>query len=316
MPPSLPELPGVEHRFESANGIRMHYAEAGDRDADPVVLLHGWPQHWWMWRDFIGPLAERFRVICPDIRGQGWSEGPGIGARREHYSLHRLAGDLFDLLDQLGVERTRFAGADWGSAIGYRAYLERPERFEQAINIAAVHPWSGTGSPLLYVRPWNLYAYAVLGGRIGEAVGVSEACLRWWRHAGAFTPVELATYTGRTRTPQGMGATRAFDRNILSREIAWFSRHYRTLRLRVPVLHLNGADDPLTVGVPLNFQRHADDMRLEIVPDCGHFLAEERPEKLLDRMLRFYSTSAAAADATAPAATASAAERTAVGADR
>src|SRR3712207_8699698 len=70
--PTLPGVAGVEHRYENVNGIRMHYAEAGE--GEPVVLQHGWPQHWWMWRDYIGPLAERFRVICPDLRGHGWSD--------------------------------------------------------------------------------------------------------------------------------------------------------------------------------------------------------------------------------------------------
>ena len=71
-----PGLPGVTHRYVDAAGLRVHVAEAGDPDAPPVVLLHGWPQHWWMWRKVIPLLAGDHRVMCPDLRGHGWTDAP------------------------------------------------------------------------------------------------------------------------------------------------------------------------------------------------------------------------------------------------
>ena len=82
-------------------------------------------------------------------------------------------------------------------------------------------------------------------------------------------------------------ATLARDRQIARRDLPWFLRHARRLRLRVPTLHLNGDRDPLTQGVPHSYRGFADDMRLELVPDCGHFIAEERPDWLLERLERF-----------------------------
>jgi len=69
----MPEVPGVavEHGFHDVRGLRMHVAAAGPPDAEPLVMLHGWPQHWYAWRRLIGPLSERYRVICPDLRGFG-----------------------------------------------------------------------------------------------------------------------------------------------------------------------------------------------------------------------------------------------------
>src|ERR671916_187124 len=78
MSPLLPNVDGVEHRYIEARGLRFHVAEAGA--GEPVVLLHGWPQHWYEWREVIGPLAAHYRVICPDLRGFGWSEAPPGGA--------------------------------------------------------------------------------------------------------------------------------------------------------------------------------------------------------------------------------------------
>jgi pimeloyl-ACP methyl ester carboxylesterase len=65
--PQLPQLEGVDHHSVELPGLRMRVAEAGI--GTPVLLLHGFPQHWWEWRKTIPVLAERFRVICPDLRG-------------------------------------------------------------------------------------------------------------------------------------------------------------------------------------------------------------------------------------------------------
>ena len=64
----------MKHRYVDVPGVRLHVAEAGE--GSPILLLHGWPQHWWIWRKVIPALAENYRVICPDLRGFGWSEAP------------------------------------------------------------------------------------------------------------------------------------------------------------------------------------------------------------------------------------------------
>ena len=291
LPPSpdlagLPPCPGVTHHHVVVDGLRLHYAAAGEGSA--LVLLHGWPQHWWEWRHLIGPLAERYRVICPDVRGLGWSEGPGPRATTEQYSFNRLAADLVGLLDALGIERARIVGHDWGSATAYRACLSWPTRFHKAVMLGGVHPWSVLAGPRLYLRPWHLWGYAVLGPVMTTRLGVPAHCLRTWRHHGEFSDSEIASYTERVGRPAATGATRAYDRNLALREIPHFWRHHRALRLRVPTLHVNGADDPLTRAVPRDAWRpFADAMAYELLPDCGHFLPEERPEELLDRLTDF-----------------------------
>jgi pimeloyl-ACP methyl ester carboxylesterase len=78
--PPLPPVEGVEHRFVRANGIRIHVAETGQ--GPPLMLLHGGPQHWYAWRHIIPELAGEFRLICPDLRGFGWSDVPAAVTRR------------------------------------------------------------------------------------------------------------------------------------------------------------------------------------------------------------------------------------------
>lgn len=86
----MPELDGVEHRFVDIDGgVVIHVAEAGPADGPPIMLVHGFPQHWWEWRHVIGPMAaDGYRVLCPDLRGAGWSSAPR-GARRTDMAFHR-----------------------------------------------------------------------------------------------------------------------------------------------------------------------------------------------------------------------------------
>ena len=93
----------------------------GPTDAEPLVLLHGWPQHWYAWRRLIGPLSERYRVICPDLRGFGWTDAPAGS-----YEKSELAADVIALLDVLGLERVRLAGHDWGGFVGFLVCIDGP----------------------------------------------------------------------------------------------------------------------------------------------------------------------------------------------
>ncbi len=136
----------------------------------------------------------------------------------------------------------------------------------------------------LWLAPWHIYLIALLGQTATTRLGITERCLAAWRHAGRFTPEETEVYMRNMRRTDAETATVKFDRNVVLRELPHFARHYRVIRQRVPTLHLNGEHDPLTIGVPETYRGYADDMRLELVPDCGHFIAEERPDWLLDRL--------------------------------
>src|SRR5947209_14507379 len=71
-----PALDGVRHEFPTVDGIRLHVALAGPESAPPLLLVHGWPQHWWTWRELVPRLAGTHRLIVPDLPGFGWSEAP------------------------------------------------------------------------------------------------------------------------------------------------------------------------------------------------------------------------------------------------
>jgi pimeloyl-ACP methyl ester carboxylesterase len=125
----------VEHRFVRATAIRMHVAEAGA--GDPVLPLHGWPQHRYCWRRVIPRLAADHRLLCADLRGFGWSDAP-----RSSYATQELADDVIALLDALELDRVRLVGHDWGAFVAFLAALRAPERFSELLALSMIQPWA------------------------------------------------------------------------------------------------------------------------------------------------------------------------------
>ena len=283
VPAAPPDQPGVRHSWTEVNGVRIHYAEAGH--GDPLVLVHGWPQNWSSWRHLIGPLSRTYRVIAPDIRGLGWSEAPDTG-----YTQWHLRDDLTGLLDRLGLHTgVRLIGHDFGLIAGYLACFAEPHRFSRFVAMGGVHPWSATGvTPLLLARPFHIY---VLASRAGERLAgrprVVRGLMDYWHGGGGFDAPTARAYAELIARPATARMTHQRYHHIVRHEIPWFVRHHRELLLSVPTLHLNGERDPITIGTPDSWRPYASDMRLELVPDCGHFIAEERPDWVLDRVLPF-----------------------------
>jgi pimeloyl-ACP methyl ester carboxylesterase len=282
MPP-LPELAGVEHHYEMVNGIRVHYAEAGS--GEPLLLQHGWPQHWWMWRDFIEPLAERYRVICPDLRGHGWSDKPQNGYRKPE-----MLDDVLALLDRLEIERVRWVGHDWGGWIGMLAALREPERIERLVAMSIPHPWQeGMTDPRMLLNgTYQLVVGGPLGKQAMQHLNFSRLIFRLGRSAGSFSDEELDVYESVQRQPDAAEATVQIYRSFLLHELRPLATgRFDAARLTVPTLWLVGGDDPLARYADRGYREHADDMTLECIPGAGHFLPEELPQTVLERVLAF-----------------------------
>src|SRR5215208_2983675 len=138
--PRLPEEPGaagrppleVRHHFVVANGLRFHCVEAGSGPL--VLLLHGFPEFWYGWRHQIPALAQRFRVVAPDLRGYNLSDKPSGFSR-----LDTLVGDVTGLIVALGEERAAVVGHDWGGVIAWATSMWAPSRVERLAILNAPH---------------------------------------------------------------------------------------------------------------------------------------------------------------------------------
>lgn len=289
MPPELPHLAGVRHSYVDVPGYRAHVAEAGDPDADPVVLLHGWPQHWWCWRNVIPPLAERYRVIAPDLRGHGWSDAPAGG-----YGKEQLAADLIAVMDALGVDRVKLIGHDWGGMAGFLACIRHPERFDRFLALGIAPPFP-SGDPKQLLGLWRLYYQVPLTAPILAPLLVSRPdvialVLRGGTRApGALSRADIDSYA--RAMAERPHVTLGVYRTLLTRELLAITRGRWAGRLTVPTRLLLGEHEPVASAdrVLPAAKRYADDMRVHELPGVGHFTPEEAPEAVVERALAFFA---------------------------
>ncbi|MQY10734.1 Soluble epoxide hydrolase [Streptomyces sp. RB5] len=277
----LPQLEGVRHSTVEVRGVRLHVAEAGA--GEPVLLLHGFPQDWYAWRRIMPRLAAEYRLICPDLRGFGWSEAPAKG-----YDTDSRVADVLALLDVLGLDRVRLIGHDWGAWTGFHACVAAPERFTHYLALNMMHPW-----PLhrrLLPQSWRFWYTALL-----EQPLLGRWVLRRWP---GFTrrllrkgvvgeevwePVALAQFVDGAREPGRARAGEALHRAFALRDIARLALgRYHRLRLSTPTVILGGAADfMLPPGVLTPAPEYAPGLRVEVVPGCGHYVHEERPDAVV-----------------------------------
>ena len=282
----MPEVAGVEHRWADVDGFRMHYAEAGS--GEPLILQHGWPQHWWMWRNQIPALAERYRLIVPDLRGYGWSDAPRSG-----YEKGRFARDVVALMDQLGIERARYAGHDWGAVAGYLLGIEFPDRFERIAALGAPPPWRSGPPPVKVLITTLIYQPLISAPILGALVvrnGFPEQILKRGRVAGEWTDEELRTYREPFGLPGHDNASVQTYRTFLTKELLTGMQGAARGRLTVPTLTIMGARELFRDALdPELYRRKADDLRIELVEGTGHFMAEERPAEITRLLLEFFA---------------------------
>lgn len=287
----MPQLQGVRHRFVNAGDLKTHVAVAGQ--GDPVVLLHGWPEHWYAWRTVIPRLMESYQVIVPDLRGFGWTDIAWKGFEKEN-----MADDLLRLMDAMEIDRFRVVGHDWGGWIGFLLALRQPERVRQLVAIGAPPPWvRPTPRNVLGLRRLAyqvvlaspFIAQRMLQRRPGY---VRRMILKGAARNTNFSKEDFRIYSRDLRSPTRARASALLYRTFLLREaLPVVAGRYRKARLRVPTLVLHGKEDPI---VPRSFlwghDRYADDLRVEIVSNAGHYLPEERPGVVADKVLEFFGS--------------------------
>ena len=283
-----PAVPGVTHRRVRARGLEFHVAEAGTGE-DVVLCLHGWPQNWFEWRHLMPALAAGHRVLALDQRGFGESEAP-----RDGYEKENLVDDALAVLDQLGVERVKLVGHDWGGWVGFLLGLRAPERVDRFLALNIVPPWVNLRN--VVGELWRFgYQQAILAPGLGYRLHRHGTFVRKVLVGGStrkevWSEEVLAAFADNLAEPERARAAVQMYRTFNLRELLPIARgRYARARLRVPTLMLFGEDDvvlrPSMLG---GYQRHAEEMRVELVPGCGHLIADERPELVATRAREFF----------------------------
>ncbi|KKW65569.1 alpha/beta hydrolase [Mycolicibacterium elephantis] len=278
MPAQPPPIDGVRRSFVDARGVRFHVTEAGAPDGRPVLALHGWPQHHWVYRDLLADPPPGMRIIAPDLPGYGWSGPPP-----HRWAKDDVASDVLALMDVLGLERVLLVGHDWGGFVGYRMVLRAPERFDGYLVMNMAHPWL----PPQAVAPhlWRFW-YQVLMATVGVPVQQRTSFLdRAFASASAMDRDTARVYTERFRDPAVARTARDTYRTFLLRELPAAVRAPAPPRATVPIRCLFGLrDSAVHVSFAAPETAKADDYTLETV-DASHFIIDERPDLVRARLI-------------------------------
>jgi len=289
IPQDIPTVVGVTHRFIDVRDMRIHIAEAGA--GPPLLLLHGWPQHWWCWRYLIGPLAQTHRVLAPDLRGWGWSDAPAGS-----YDKQTFVDDILGLLDAEGIDSVSVVGHDWGGFTAFLLGIEHPDRVERIVNLDITPPWMPPPNPLHALLPAvGTYAVAVATPVIGPLLMTTSGTfirtvIRGGSTARRWSIGELDCYANVLRQPARARASSACYRTFLTRELpALASGRYSPDDLGVDTLLILGANSPMhRVVRPQPTSR----LTIDVIDGTGHFLPEEAPDAVLRHIVNFIGAGA------------------------
>ncbi|MFG2005234.1 alpha/beta fold hydrolase [Spirillospora sp. NPDC048911] len=281
----MPQVAGVEHRYVVANGIRFHVAEAGA--GEPLLLLHGFPQHWYAWRHLVPLLAAQHRLIMPDLRGFGWSDAPHRG-----YGTNARVDDLLALMDACGLDRVTLVAHEWAAWAGFMACLREPGRFRHHLALNIVHPWPDHRATIRHAwRMWYtaLWEYPLVGGAVlRHWPGFTRYILRRGV-TGVWQTPALEEFVESVRSRARAHAGQALHWQYVLRDIPRLAtRRFRHQRLQVPTTLLFGEDDFAFAAQSLDVGgSHGVDVR--VVPG-GHYLPEERPDLVAATVSELFGT--------------------------
>jgi pimeloyl-ACP methyl ester carboxylesterase len=267
-------------RFVQVDGVNLHYQEAGDRAAPPMILIHGFAASNLVWSKVFLQLAEKFRVLAPDLPGYGYSGKP----RHLDYTIASQAKMIVGFLKQLEIDRALFVGSSYGAAVAVTIALDHPELVEKLVMVGAVN----NNRPTRYLL-MRLFGSPIIGDILSPLIVGSRRLLRlrmkrvYDRHSWV---LDERRVDARHLPLATRGAHRAIIRTVRRWDADRVSREAHLLS--PPTLLLWGDTDrevPLQDGERLH--QSIPDSRLIVFRECGHLPQEEYPETFAQLVSEF-----------------------------
>ncbi len=282
-----------------ANGIRLHYASAGQAGAPLVLFLHGFPEFWGAWQDQLGEFGDDYFAVAPDLRGFNLSDQP---ADADQYLIQHIVEDLRLLVAQLGYKKFVLVAHDWGGAVAWNFANALPELLERLIIINSPHPY--------------LFAQALVHDPLQRA---ASDYMNWLRAAGSETALEKndfaltegffsrkgqpAWYSPATREQYhacwthgllgGVNYYRASPLHPPTPEDpapALLTIRKEDFRVRVPTMVIWGEQDQaLPTSLLDGLEELVDQVRIERIPEGSHWVVHEQPARI-NQLLRQFLT--------------------------
>jgi haloacetate dehalogenase len=284
-------------QIEIARGdVRLHAHRAGH--GAPLLLLHGHPQTHAMWHRVAPRLARDFTVLLMDLRGYGDSDRPDPGAQSEAYSKREMALDALALMQEQGFDRFQVLAHDRGARVAHRLAADHPQAVERLM-LLDIAPTLAMyrGTTEAFARSYWHWFFLVQPSPLPEALIASDPVryvrsVMGARHAGlaAFAPAALAEYERCARIPGTAEAICADYRASAGIDLAHDEADVAAGRKLTQPLRVLWGEHGI-VGRCFDvlglWRERAADVSGQSLP-CGHYIAEEAPELLLDQALSFF----------------------------
>lgn len=270
----------VTFDYADNNGVKIHYASIGEGPL--VVMLHGFPDFWYTWRNQMVALASHFQVVAIDLRGYNLSDKPQDG---EYYSMRYLLGDVQAVIRHLGRDKAIIVGHDWGGAISWQFATHLPALTERLIILNLPHP-RGMAHELAHnPQQQENSAYARNFQQEGAHKQLTPELLAQW----------VQDSTARERYIE------AFQRSDFEAMLHYYKQNYPrppyqesdspVIKVQAPVLQIHGLQDQYLLPGALNntWQWLESDWTLLTIPHAGHFVQHDAAD-LVNRAILSWLT--------------------------
>lgn len=286
---------------ENFNRIRVQTSNAEINlvhggSGNPLLLLHGYPQTHFMWHEVAPRLADKFHVVCPDLRGYGDSSKPTGGQDHYLYSKRAMAQDMVEVMSSFGYNEFFVAGHDRGARVTHRMALDHPEKIKKACVMDIVptyhmfkttdqHFATGYYHWFFLIQPDGLPEHLISAD---PAYYLTEKLKRWSAPNAVFTDEAVDEYIRCFSKPEAIHASCEDYRAAASIDLK-HDKEDMIKKVTCPLLVLWGAKGFVnrSYDVLQIWKEHAEQVEGRSL-DCGHFLPEEASTAVCDELLRFF----------------------------
>jgi pimeloyl-ACP methyl ester carboxylesterase len=265
----------VKDGYADSNGVKIHYASLGSGPL--IIMIHGFPDFWYTWRDQMEALSANYQCVAIDQRGYNLSDKPkGV----ENYDVRLLVGDVAAVIKSLGKDKAIIVGHDWGGVVAWQFALNLPQMTDRLIILNLPHP-RGLNRELAHNPDQQKNsAYARNFQQPDAASKVTpEALARWVKD-----PAARAKYV------------EAFKRSDFEAMLNYYKRNYPrepytqdvspVVKTQMSVLMFHGLDDTALLSGALNntWDWMGKDLTLVTIPGAGHFVQQDASDLVIRSM--------------------------------
>ena len=268
----------VTHGYADSEGVKIHYASLGEGPL--IVMIHGFPDFWYTWRDQMAVLSSDYQVVAIDQRGYNMSDKPkGV----DNYGLELLASDVGAVVNALGQEKAIICGHDWGGMVAWTFAMTKPEMTERLIILNLPHPRGLARELANNPQQQKNSAYA-----------------RRFQMEGAHKELTAEGLAGWVKDSKAKARyVEAFKRSDFEAMLNYYKKNYPrepyqepegpVVKVPCPVLMIHGLDDSALLAPALNgtWDWLAKDLTLVTIPGADHFVQQDASD-LVTRSMRMW----------------------------